>query len=403
MVTKRLIALSVFVAFALTSASSLHAQWVLAVRALTSVGQDLYAGIAAYPQSSGEPSYDGILRSTDQGASWHDIGLARETVFAIVATRGTLVVSATSGVYYTRDFGKTWIPDTSLGSPTISFCLKDSSLYAGTSAGIYRSTGQGTHWSHVGLSDMIVAIAASDTEIFAGGGLHYGQSVYRSTDNGLTWSIVGPKYSKTLALAKIGSKLVLSTYRDVPADVIFTSSDNGETWDSTLAEDCMAFAQSGSYLFAGTSGHSIFISTDTGQTWTNAAILDAGVTALAVSDNYLVAGTSSGELSRFAISDLIRARGVSETPAQQNKFSVYPNPFSQTTTISFTPESSGYTEISVVNLLGVEVARIFSGEVAAGEHTFIWDAAKMAAPRGLYECLVRMNGRVEKLPIMLTR
>ncbi len=54
-----------------------------------------------------------------------------------------------------------------------------------------------------------------------------------------------------------------------------------------------------------------------------------------------------------------------------------------------------------MNLHGVEVARIFSGELAAGEHTFTWN------PEGLsdemYECLVRMNGRVETLPIVLAR
>jgi hypothetical protein len=63
-----------------------------------------------------------------------------------------------------------------------------------------------------------------------------------------------------------------------------------------------------------------------------------------------------------------------------------------------------------VNLLGVEVARIFSGELAAGEHAFTWDAQAgstaprgMYAPQGMYECLIRMNGQVETLPVMLAR
>ena len=60
-----------------------------------------------------------------------------------------------------------------------------------------------------------------------------------------------------------------------------------------------------------------------------------------------------------------------------------------------------------MNLLGVEVARIFSGELAAGEHPFTWDASVGATgdgcATGMYECLIRMNGRVERLPVMLTR
>jgi hypothetical protein len=70
--------------------------------------------------------------------------------------------------------------------------------------------------------------------------------------------------------------------------------------------------------------------------------------------------------------------------------------------ISFTPDASGYAEVSIVNLLGVEVARLFAGELGAGEHTFTWDASA-GATTGIYECLIRMNGRVEKMPVMLLR
>ena len=64
-------------------------------------------------------------------------------------------------------------------------------------------------------------------------------------------------------------------------------------------------------------------------------------------------------------------------------------------------EASGYADVSIVNLLGMQLAHLFSGEVGAGEHSFTWDAAKMTAPRGMYECLVRMNGQVETLPVVV--
>jgi hypothetical protein len=38
----------------------------------------------------------------------------------------------------------------------------------------------------------------------------------------------------------------------------------------------------------------------------------------------------------------------------------------------------------------------------AGEHTFTWRTTP-SLPDGMYECLIRMNGRVEKLPMMLVR
>ncbi len=83
-------------------------------------------------------------------------------------------------------------------------------------------------------------------------------------------------------------------------------------------------------------------------------------------------------------------------------FQSYPNPFSQSTTISFTPETSGYADVSIVNLLGSEVAHLYSGELAAGEHSFLW-SNPTGLPDGTYECLVRMNGQVQTLSMALMR
>ena len=62
-----------------------------------------------------------------------------------------------------------------------------------------------------------------------------------------------------------------------------------------------------------------------------------------------------------------------------------------------------------MNLLGEQVAHIFSGELDAGPHNFTWNcrgalsAAADAPMDGMYVCLVGMNGRVETLPVVLLR
>jgi hypothetical protein len=58
--------------------------------------------------------------------------------------------------------------------------------------------------------------------------------------------------------------------------------------------------------------------------------------------------------------------------------------------------------ITHVNFLGSEVAHVFSGELAAGEHSFVW-SNPTGLPDGTYECLIRFNGQVEMLPIVLQR
>ena len=56
-------------------------------------------------------------------------------------------------------------------------------------------------------------------------------------------------------------------------------------------------------------------------------------------------------------------------------------------------------EIVVVNMLGVEVAGVFSGEIDGGEHRFTWDTGKM--PAGMYECVVRIGGTVRVVPVVV--
>ncbi len=80
----------------------------------------------------------------------------------------------------------------------------------------------------------------------------------------------------------------------------------------------------------------------------------------------------------------------------------YPNPFTQSTTIQFTQKTSSYADISIVNLLGAEVAHLYSGELTAGEHSYVW-SNPTALPAGTYECLIRMNGRVQTVPMVLMR
>ncbi|MHB8392244.1 MAG: T9SS type A sorting domain-containing protein [Acidobacteriaceae bacterium] len=69
--------------------------------------------------------------------------------------------------------------------------------------------------------------------------------------------------------------------------------------------------------------------------------------------------------------------------------SAYPNPFSQRTTISFSSAAPGFADVRIVNLLGAEVARLYSGDLSAGEHSFVW-STHTALPAGMYECEVQM-------------
>ena len=117
--------------------------------------------------------------------------------------------------------------------------------------------------------------------------------------------------------------------------------------------------------------------------------------------------TRSTSISSISLSGIFRSTILTAPAAVSNSNQIskislhsYPNPFSQSSTIQFTPETSGYADVSIVNLLGTEVAHLFSGELAAGEHSFVW-SNPTGLPDGMYECLIRMNGQVQTLPMVL--
>ncbi|MDP4243951.1 MAG: hypothetical protein Q8921_14590 [Bacteroidota bacterium] len=199
------------------------------------------------------------------------------------------------------------------------------------------------------------------TTLFAGS---YGAGVLRSLDSGASWSAVdsGLRYSDVTILGVIGSRII-------------ACSD---------------------------SGGGVFMSSDSGASWEDIGIglPDTSIIALALVGNDFVVSTGRLLWTR-PLSQVIPQSAVPQSSVTKFAFHAFPNPFTTSTTISFTPVASGYADISIVNLLGVEVARILSGELTAAEHTFMWNPAGLSD--WMYECLIRMNGQVEKLPVMLLR
>ncbi len=60
----------------------------------------------------------------------------------------------------------------------------------------------------------------------------------------------------------------------------------------------------------------------------------------------------------------------------------YPNPFNPATVITFTLPTSGYTTLTVYNVLGQQVADLVSRQMAAGVHEVTWNAS--GQPSGVY-------------------
>jgi hypothetical protein len=78
-----------------------------------------------------------------------------------------------------------------------------------------------------------------------------------------------------------------------------------------------------------------------------------------------------------------------QRPAELALLPNYPNPFNPWTSIPFTLPGQAEVKISIYDLRGAEVARIFSGSLDAGRHVTRWNAAQVSS--GLYLVKLEAN------------
>ncbi len=373
----------------------------------------------------------GVFLSTDSGTNWsaesnglrfelpYSPNLCLIQAFAVSGTNLFAGLSSDSGgVFRSTNNGISW-KEMSKGFSTnnvlngvIAFAVIDTNLFAATGAGLFLSTNEGASWEQVenGLptNQFVYALAVNGNDFFAGTGNVDDGGVFLSTDNGTSWTAASNGLPNTAVtpFAVTRSNLFAGVSNpEVNEGRIFQSTDSGKSWKSedngfpTNSGPVSSVAVSGSNLFAGVLGGGVYLLANNGKSWSaeNSGLTDTNVYSLTVADGYLFAGTDSGvwrrPLSDFGIS------AVSNVASTENSLTSYPNPFTQSTTISFTTPESGVATVAIVNILGATVAHIFWGELDAGTHIFTWDANGL--PAGMYECIVQVNGHLQRTAMEL--
>ncbi len=425
MLSKRMLALTLLAAaLAVMPTCVLRAQWIQTnglpgeyVESLVADGSNLLAG-----------SYsDGLFFSSDLGSSWSadTLGLGNPCIYSLLNYKSTVfcvtpaVGGSEWGVFRSND-AKTWVNLDSglLQVNPYGLGAKDSNLFVGNYLGIWRSTNNGQYWepSSSGLmlssTSYVSSFCTIDSILYAGtGGGGYsgmtGSGVFRSLDNGDNWVPFNnglPDGTRITVLVSSNKTLFAATYDDG----IYALTDNDSNWkacDTGLTNLAMpSLIEWKNNLFAATAD-GIFLSINSGRTWSNVSLglsnqAQTYVYSLAVVDTFIFVGTWGYGVWRRPLSDF-GISSVAQTPNTPSpQIQIFPNPFSQFAQITFTSPSAGYADVSIANMLGAQVAQLFSGELDEGEHSFLW-SNPTGLPDGTYECLVRMNGQVQTLPVVL--
>ncbi|MDP4200783.1 MAG: hypothetical protein Q8922_12875 [Bacteroidota bacterium] len=402
----------------------------------------------------------GMFRTSDSGLSWLDAntGIVAQSIYALGAEGSTIFANAENRFWISPDAGSTWYrPNTPNGIKTVSSFASIGAIFlAGSDNGILRSTDRGFTWntSNVGLTDIgVTALLSTDSIVFAA----CGTTLFRSADSGVTWnqkSTVSGSYPIN-EIATLGRYVLVSSVTH-----LFRSSDDGQSWPDTerimYSSGINRIISTGGRLFVA-AAVGIYVSADSGTTWTRtdwgkdgggspgwevfdleskgtnlfAAAIDimqdfgydsagifqssdlggswhrvddglpkfAVVRQLAVGKYDLFAGSSG--VWRRPLGEMISGLSVKGLSAVPLGFTLRasPNPFFNRVSIEYDANLREGVELKVFNSLGVEKARLFSGTLEAGPHSFTWDASGVAP--GLYECIVHTRDGVRSLPILL--
>ncbi|MEX0736093.1 MAG: glycosyl hydrolase [Bacteroidota bacterium] len=89
-----------------------------------------------------------------------------------------------------------------------------------------------------------------------------------------------------------------------------------------------------------------------------------------------------------------------EVPSTFLLFQNYPNPFNPTTSVRVSVPIASFVRLTVVDILGREVARLAESELGQGDHIFVWRADGHAS--GVYLCRMETpSGILHRLMVLL--
>ena len=357
---------------------------------------------------------DGIFASTNDGGSWYPVNAGRPDliVHALFMTRTGAILSGTNiGLYRSADDGLTWNRIESNSITRLNTIISNSigTLYAGTENGVFRSIDDGEHWVPIGrVGSNVVALAANDSGLLFAAGLDTGLFAFNlshSTNDGTSWETSPAFFADpiaTLALSSDGSLFLgegNNTFSNIPAPGLQRSTDSGNTWNtvnSDFSHAVICLAYDSAHRLFGESNMSLNYTSDNGTTWLDVGKMSLPLTSEGVDcvafrglESIYVGTTSSGV---FHISE--SALGVNTHPNRAGpgpELANEPNPFLQSTAISFTLPEPSFTTLKLFDATGREVQPIASGYFGAGAHSV--DFARGTLHAGVYFYRLEAGGQ----------
>ncbi|RLD80114.1 MAG: hypothetical protein DRJ15_07840 [Bacteroidetes bacterium] len=365
-----------------------------------------------------------LIVSIQSQAQWEQI-LGDTNIIEVYVSDTNIFVGTIDGkIYLTSDFGQSWV-NLSYNLPNFvidNIGISDSNQLVCTCGRFVYVSQDWSGWTEVHqLSDDITCMTIDSGHIYVGGAFNEG--LHASFDNGNNWVYLSnnPLVEYLTSIAVDDSTIMVSIFgggkvfvtedyginwntqnQGITGNIFSLANhdgffaggdnkifklDNNNTWSSVHStKQILDFASSPSYFTAcgGSSTAYLYLSRDSGDTWESieATYTVGQIRSTDIYNDYLLAGNHDG-LYGYKVAPVYIQNEIGE----QLDYTVYPNPFTTTTTIEFELEKPYTVQFKVYNVIGEMVFETEDRLLPAGNHKITWSPGHL--PPGMYYAVLR--------------
>ena len=138
---------------------------------------------------------------------------------------------------------------------------------------------------------------------------------------------------------------------------------------------------------------------------TEDGLADNTVNDLAIAPDGTVWAATGNGISNIATSTTI-VEMDDDTPSEFTVTGNFPNPFNPTTTIEFSLPTSGFTTLTIYNIMGQKVRELVADTMQAGTHSVVWngkDDSGTVVSSGVFVSRLKTGNKVVSSKMMLVR
>ncbi|MBL0060727.1 MAG: T9SS type A sorting domain-containing protein [bacterium] len=356
----------------------------------------------------------GVLRTTNGGDSWQLVGTPEdlEAVFFISATEGW-VCGNDGYIAHSTNGGQSWTPQTS-GAPDklrdIWFTDSQNGWACGKDGILIHTTNGGAIWSPQSspAQDDLRGIHMLDSQrgwMVGSDGL-----IMYTSNGGNAWntqlSVPGGEEDEFEAVMAMDEN---TAWAAGGQGRIYHTSNGGQTWtpqtsSTTVALMDIFFTNQDNGWVCGAGGF-LASAMDNGDMWSTQEppVVSSFNAIYFVNDTLGFLVTGDGRIFRYEAGEIISStpqehqHGVTAFELKDN----YPNPFNPATTIEFSLNTSGYTTLTVFDILGQQIAQPVNGNLSSGAHRVEFSATEL--PSGAYFYQLASGGHVDTRKMVLLK